>query len=876
IPGVYSIQVTPTDGGLRSEMSDQINVNNFDGTNAAFPGYENWLTSVGLDGNGVIIANVDGGVQNNHPDLINRLIGCFGSTCGGGATDAHGTHTAGIMAADGSSGTTDGFGFLRGLGVAPGANLVEQLYSPTFLQPGGMLLLMTQSYNNGASLSGNSWGPAGTPQGYDNDTLQVDIGVRDADPNAAGNQPLTFVLSFMNGNGGTSSQGTPDEAKNIFTIGSTKMQQGGGAQILDINDVSANSAHGPALDGRTIPHMVAPGCSVDSSTSGSGHTLMCGTSMASPHVSGAVALFIEYYRNLPDSPPDPSPALIKAAFLPVAKDLAGFRNADNGILGHVFDSKQGWGRMDLEAVVDPPLSVRYFDNPQILNNTGEEWNVIVSPVDPAQPMRIMLVWTDAPGHGLGGSTPAWNNDLDLVVEAGAATYLGNVFGPAGWSMTGGTSDFRNNTEGVFLGPLAPASATIRVIAADINSDGIPNSGTATDQDFAIVCYNCANEPGFTLAPRPSTRNVCAPNDAVYTIEIDQILDFSESVTLTTSGEPAGTSTSFSANPVTPPETTVLTISGTGAAAEGSYSIGIDGTAPSLSRSSTVTLNLFLAAPGTSLLTGPNDAATGVSLTPTFSWASAASAADYQLQVATDFGMTDIVVQEDGLADTSIQIETPLTTLTTYYWRVLASNVCGDGGYSDVFSFTTREIPAILLVDDDDNTPNVRSTYTSTLDAIGRDFDVWDTNNTDNEPRAADLAPYKIVIWFTGVEFGGTAGPGAPGESALATFLNAGNCLFISSQDYYFDRGLTGFMQSFLGVQAATSDVTQTSVTGDGALYGGMGPYTLSYPFTNYSDRIIPNAGATTAFVGNVGDAAVMKESGIYRTTFWGVPFESIP
>ncbi|MCH9001739.1 MAG: S8 family serine peptidase, partial [Planctomycetes bacterium] len=299
IPGVYSIQVTPTDGGLRGEMSDQINVNNFDGTNAAFPGYENWLTSVGLDGNGVIIANVDGGVQNNHPDLINRLIGCSGSTCGGGATDPHGTHTAGIMAADGSSGTTDGFGFLRGLGVAPGANLVEQVYNPTFTQPGGMLLLMTQSYNNGASLSGNSWGPAGTPRGYDNDTLQVDIGVRDADPNAAGNQPLTFVLSFMNGNGGTSSQGSPDEAKNIFTIGSTKMQQGGGAQILDINDVSANSAHGPALDGRTIPHMVAPGCSVDSSTSGSSYTLMCGTSMASPHVSGAVALFIEYYRNLP-------------------------------------------------------------------------------------------------------------------------------------------------------------------------------------------------------------------------------------------------------------------------------------------------------------------------------------------------------------------------------------------------------------------------------------------------------------------------------------------------------------------------------------------------------------------------------------------------
>jgi len=490
IPGVYSIQVTPTDGGLRGEMTDQINVNNVNGSNAAFPGYQTWLAGVGLDGNGVIIANVDGGVQDNHPDLVNRFLPCSGSTCGGSAIDAHGTHTAGIMAADGSSGTTDGAGFLRGLGVAPGANLVEQVYSPTYVQPGGMLLLMTQSFNNGASLSGNSWGPSGSPLGYDNDTLQVDQGVRDADPNAAGDQSFTYVLSFMNGYGGTSTQGTPDEAKNIFNIGSTKAQNGNLTQILAINDISANSAHGPALDGRTIPHMVAPGCSVDSTISGSTYGTMCGTSMASPHVSGAVALFIEYYRNLPTSPPDPSPALVKAAFLPVAKDLAGFRDADGGILGHPFDSKQGWGRMDLEAVVDPQLSVLYFDNPQVFDNTGEEWSITVSPADPAEPMKIMLVWTDAIGHGLGGSTPAWNNDLDLVVEAGADTYLGNVFGGDGWSETGGTADFRNNTEGVLLSPTLPATATIRVVASDINSDGVPGTGSRTDQDFALVCYNC--------------------------------------------------------------------------------------------------------------------------------------------------------------------------------------------------------------------------------------------------------------------------------------------------------------------------------------------------------------------------------------------------
>ncbi|MCH8991741.1 MAG: CoA transferase, partial [Acidobacteria bacterium] len=541
--------------------------------------------------------------------------------------------------------------------------------------------------------------------------------------------------------------------------------------------------------------------------------------------------------------------------------LEGFDDADGLTLGHPFDNKQGWGRMNIPAVIDPQATARYFDNPAVFDNTGDEWTVTLSPVDPAEPMRLMLVWTDAAGHGLGGATPAWNNDLDLVVEVGGDTYLGNVFDASGWSTPGGVADGRNNTEGVFLGPIAPATASIRVLGSNINSDGIPNFGTLTDQDFALVCYNCREEPSFTIVPDSRMQEVCVPDDPVFSIDIVQNLGFSESVTLSTTGEPAGTSTSFSVNPLTPPNSTVLTVSGTGAASEGSYSIAINGIAPSFGLTTNVTLDLFSSVPGTSLLTTPNDAAVDVLLTPNFGWTAASSAGVYQLQVATDVGMTGIVAQEDGLPDTSIQIENPLTSLTTYYWRVLASNVCGDGAYSDVFSFTTREIPAILLVDDDDNVPNVRSTYTSTLDTIEQDYDIWDTNNTDDEPTAADLAPYKIVIWFTGVEFGGTAGPGAPGESALATFLNAGNCLFISSQDYYFDRGLTGFMQNFLGVQAATSDVTQTSVTGDGILYGGMGPYALSYPFTNYSDIVSPNAGGTRAFLGDVGDAAYIITSG---------------
>jgi subtilisin family serine protease len=159
----------------------------------------------------------------------------------------------------------------------------------------------------------------------------------------------------------------PDDAKNIIAVGSTwALNSDGASQNLAIDDLSDNSAHGPALDGRTLPHLVAPGCYVDSTYpdfgEGYAHHWLCGTSMAAPQVSGAAALFIQYFRGLPAYTADPSPALVKAALLPVAHDLAGHADADGTVMGHRPDNKQGWGRLNLPALIDPPPgSVIYYD-----------------------------------------------------------------------------------------------------------------------------------------------------------------------------------------------------------------------------------------------------------------------------------------------------------------------------------------------------------------------------------------------------------------------------------------------------------------------------------------------------------------------------------
>lgn len=114
------------------------------------------------------------------------------------------------------------------------------------------------------------------------------------------------------------------------------------------------------------------------------------------------------------------------------------------------------------------------------------------------------------------------------------------------------------------------------------------------------------------------------------------------------------------------------------------------------------------------------------------------------------------------------------------------------------------------------------------------------------------------------------------EAALSAWLETGKCMFISGQDYLWNRGITDFVSEYLGVSDFESDVLQTSLSGMGAEFVGLGPYALEYPFENYSDGLIPTDSASVGFVGDQGDAAVMKDGGDYRTLFLAAPFEAIP
>ncbi|MEW6249266.1 MAG: C25 family cysteine peptidase [Planctomycetota bacterium] len=192
---------------------------------------------------------------------------------------------------------------------------------------------------------------------------------------------------------------------------------------------------------------------------------------------------------------------------------------------------------------------------------------------------------------------------------------------------------------------------------------------------------------FRLRVTPEVQSICLPGDALYTIDVDPISGFSEVVSLDAQGAPPGATVSFSVNHLVPPFTSIMTVGNLGASPPGSYTIAVRGVATAMQRVQPVQLALASAAPPAVVLTSPPDGANDIPLTPELVWSAAAQASQYTLEVARDAGFTNIVYTA-STSGTSRVVETPLTPVTRYHWRVRAENACGPGAYSPAWSFTT--------------------------------------------------------------------------------------------------------------------------------------------------------------------------------------------
>jgi len=220
---------------------------------------------------------------------------------------------------------------------------------------------------------------------------------------------------------------------------------------------------------------------------------------------------------------------------------------------------------------------------------------------------------------------------------------------------------------------------------------VPNNVFGWGRIDALAAFNYSLD--FRVVVDPASRAVCAPADAVFNITVEQFQGFSEPVTLTAVGLPVGASDSFTVNPVVPPGTSELTISGTAVVAPGAYGFDIIGTSsPSvIVQQAPAAIGVFDTVPAGAVLVSPADGALNQPLRPTFEWSAVVQAGSYTLEVDDDPAFAGTMVFP-GITDTFYTPITDLMSNTHYYWRVSADNACGTGPASTPYELTTAALP----------------------------------------------------------------------------------------------------------------------------------------------------------------------------------------
>lgn len=244
----------------------------------------------GVRGEGIVVADIDTGAEFTHPAVVRQYRGnegdgvfnhdynwfdiigdCIDAPCD---TFAHGTHTLGTMIGEDESGENQ-------IGVAPRAQWIAtrpcdvSCSMENFIRSGEWVLAPTDRSGQNPRpdlrphVVNNSWGFTGGDDFYLAIVRSwVDAGIFPA---------------FAAGNEGSSCSTlrSPGDYGESFTVG---------AHDID-NNIAFFSSRGSSLfDGSVKPDLTAPGVFVRSSVPGGGYEFFDGTSMATPHVAGAVAL----------------------------------------------------------------------------------------------------------------------------------------------------------------------------------------------------------------------------------------------------------------------------------------------------------------------------------------------------------------------------------------------------------------------------------------------------------------------------------------------------------------------------------------------------------------------------------------------------------
>ncbi len=383
-----------------------------------------------LTGQDVVVGIGDNGDLQTHLDFTNRLINRTGEV-----PRAHASHVAG---------TVGGAGIIQELyaGYAPKATILGQVFFNVITNAPAYVL------DHGMVITNNSYGAIVDECSYNG---LYDLTARILDQQAIDLPELQNV--FAAGNDGTGScapfpatfktvLGGYQAAKNVITVGSTTLR----------GVISGFSSRGPVRDGRVKPEITAQGEFLASTWINNQYSYNNGTSMASPGVSGGLALLVQGYRNL-HSGVNPKNGLLKALLV-------------NGALDKIPagpDFTYGFGNMNLLR------SYKMMENNQHYtatvtqgSNNIESINV---PANTAQ-LKIMLYWQDPPASVMASQTLVNDLDLEVVAPVGPNPKLPLILNSAPGSVANPATpgaDHTNNIEQVVINNPAAGNYDLNVI-----------------------------------------------------------------------------------------------------------------------------------------------------------------------------------------------------------------------------------------------------------------------------------------------------------------------------------------------------------------------------------------------------------------------------
>jgi serine protease AprX len=287
------------------------------------------------------------GVNANHNFNWHDSIHSGGGVCGHDSPEpcddfGHGSHTVGTMVGDDGAGNQ--------VGMAPGAqwigcrNMDQGTGTPAryiecmefFLAPYPLNCTPNEGDPTKApDITNNSWGCPASEGCVTGDELRAAVEAQEA----AG---IQMVVAAGNSGPGCS---TISDAPSFYAASYTV-----GALVNETDTIAGFSSRGPVTaDGsnRTKPDITAPGTSVRSAWNGSDsdYATIQGTSMATPHIAGAMALLwsaIPSLRNQIQASRD----ALNSTTVQIQSALCGDPNPPNNVYG--------WGRVDIAAAVGTP------------------------------------------------------------------------------------------------------------------------------------------------------------------------------------------------------------------------------------------------------------------------------------------------------------------------------------------------------------------------------------------------------------------------------------------------------------------------------------------------------------------------------------------